>query len=462
MLVGTDGSISSYDYDDFVTLQTRAHPEPTQVPADTLPPGEDAAVDYILARIDDGLPVTGPLDPALSLLGQRIIDSAVLSAATGRTVPARAMTETDLDTYALKAAAAPEVAAPDLDYRPPMPQGPSPRIALVGAGGISGAHLAAYRAAGFDVAVIANRTLSRAIARRDEFFPAAEATDDIARTLTRDDIAVVDITPHPAERFAMIETALSAGKHVLSQKPFVLDLDAGARLCDLADAKNLVLAVNQNGRWAPHLAWMREATAAGLIGALHAVDVSIHWDHGWIAGTPFEDIHELILWDFAVHWFDFLASLRVRPTSVFATATRAAGQTARPPLLAQALVAFDGGAASLTFDGATRFGAEDRTLLAGSAGTLVSRGPDLGTQSVTLTTAEGIARPDLAGTWFHEGFVGTMGALLQAIETGRPPLNAARGNLDALALAFAAIASTRRGVPVAHGTVRSLAEARRA
>ena len=137
------------------------------------------------------------------------------------------MSETDLDTYALKAAAAAEVAAPELAYRPPRPRAWRPRIALVGAGGIAAAHLAAYRAAGFEVAVICNRTLARAVARRDEFFPEAEATDDIARTLARDDIEVVDLTPHPAERLALIEAALAAGKHVLSQKPFVLDLDDG-------------------------------------------------------------------------------------------------------------------------------------------------------------------------------------------------------------------------------------------
>ena len=55
-------------------------------------------------------------------------------------------------------------------------------------------------------------------------------------TLARDDIDVVDITTHPAERPPLIETALTAGKHVLSQKPFVLDLDVGRRLADLADA----------------------------------------------------------------------------------------------------------------------------------------------------------------------------------------------------------------------------------
>jgi predicted dehydrogenase len=370
------------------------------------------------------------------------------------------MSETGLDTYALKASAAAEMTAPDLPYRPPLPRAYRPRIALVGAGGIAAAHLAAYRAAGFDVAVICNRTLARAEARRDEFFPGAEATDDIAATLARDDIAVVDLTPHPVERLPMIQAALAAGKHVLSQKPFVVDLDAGLRLCDLADAEGLRLAVNQNGRWAPHLAWMREAVRAGLVGAVHAVDVSIHWDHGWIAGTPFEAIDDLLLYDFAVHWFDFVASLGVRPRSVYAARASAAGQTVRPPLLAQAVVGFDGGQAALGFDGAARFGASDRTCIAGSAGTLVSDGPSLGEQTVTLTTAEGVARPRLDGTWFREGFVGTMGELLSAIEAEREPTNGGRGNLDALALTFAAIASSSRGMPVAPWEVRSLAEAR--
>ncbi len=367
----------------------------------------------------------------------------------------------DLDTYALKAKAAAEVAAPELPYRPPQPNRLRPRIALVGAGGISAAHLDAYRTGGFDVAVICSRTLANAEARRDAFFPDAEATDDIDGTLARDDIAVVDLTPHPVERQVLMETALRAGKHVLSQKPFVLDLDDGARLADLADEKGAILAVNQNGRWAPHLAWMREAVHAGLIGDLHTCDVSIHWDHSWIAGTPFEAIDDLVLYDFAIHWFDFLTSLiGAGARSVSAIASRATGQSVRPPLLAGAMVAFDGGQAALFFDGAAGFGAEDRTVVTGSRGTLLSRGPDLGSQQVTLTTAAGVARPRLEGTWFNDGFRGTMGALLKAIEDGRPPLNDARRNLDALALVFAAIASARRGVPVAPGSVRSLAAAR--
>src|SRR6185295_7827986 len=87
VLVGTDGSISTYDYDDFVTLQTRKHTAHTPVPVDKLPPGHRAPIEYMLARIEDGAPIAGPLDPALCLIGQRMIDSAVLSAETKRTVP---------------------------------------------------------------------------------------------------------------------------------------------------------------------------------------------------------------------------------------------------------------------------------------------------------------------------------------------------------------------------------------
>jgi predicted dehydrogenase len=371
------------------------------------------------------------------------------------------MSETpDLDAYSLKSAAAAELAAPDLPYQPPMPSSYRPRIALIGAGGISAAHLDAYRAAGFDVGVICSRTLAKAEARRNEFFPKAEATDDVSRTMRRDDVAVVDLTPHPAERLPLIELALRNSKHVLSQKPFALDLDQGARLCDLADEKGVILAVNQNGRWAPHLSWMREAVRAGLIGDLQSCNIGINWDHSWIGGTPFEAIDDLILYDFAIHWFDFLTSvIGNRATSVFATTSHAKGQKVRPPMLAEALVAFEGGQAALAFDGAARFGAEDRTLITGSAGTLKSRGPDLGNQEVTLTTAAGRAVPKLEGTWFKEGFRATMGALLKAVEDGTQPLNNARDSLDALALDFAAIASARRRTPVVPGTVRSLAAA---
>jgi predicted dehydrogenase len=356
------------------------------------------------------------------------------------------MSEPSADDYALVAAEAAEIAAPDLPYRPPMPRDRSAPIALVGAGGISGAHLDAYRKHGLNVVAIGSRDIQRATARRDAYFPAARVTDDYETLLADRDVQVLDITTHADVRAGLMRRALAAGKHVLSQKPFVTDLATGRELVAEADARGLKLAVNQNGRWAPHLAWLREAVRAGLIGAVTGVHVEIRWNHGWVAGTPFDEMDDLVLSDFGIHWFDFLVSvIGGRAREIRATTARAHGQGARPPLLAQALVAFDGGQASLVFDGATAFGARDSTSVIGDKGVVSSAGPDLGCQQVELSTAAGVARPRLEGTWFNDGFAGAMGELLCAIEDDREPNNSARGNLASLRLCLAAVRSAATG-----------------
>jgi predicted dehydrogenase len=354
------------------------------------------------------------------------------------------------DDYALVAKAAVEVEAPDLPYRPPIPRDRSAPIALVGAGGISAAHLDAYARYGLNVVAICSRDLERAQARRDAYFPGARVTDNFDSLLRDPNVRVLDLTAHPDVRLDLMRRALNADKHLLSQKPFVENLDEGRELVQLADRRGLKLAVNQNGRWAPHLAYIREAVRAGFVGEVTAVHVEIRWNHGWIAGTSFETMEDLILWDFGVHWFDFLTSvIGDRARSVYAMAVRAAGQTARPPLLAQALVAFDAGQASLVFDGATRYGARDSTSVIGANGVAFSQGPDLGHQAVELYTEAGVARPLLTGSWFNDGFAGAMGELLCAIEDGREPLNSARGNLSSIKLCQAALRSVGAGAPVA-------------
>jgi predicted dehydrogenase len=232
-------------------------------------------------------------------------------------------------------------------------------------------------------------------------------------------------------------------------------------MVDLADRKGVRLAVNQNGRWAPHFSYIREAIRAGLVGEVSGVHFSVHWDHNIVKGSEFENLKHLILYDFAIHWFDMLSCLLPdrSPKRVYASTARTSAQSVRPPLLAQAMVEYEGAQASLVFDGDTRFGPQDCTYVVGSRGTLASTGADLKRQKVTLVTAEGQASPRLQGCWFPDGFHGTMAELLSAIEEGRQPLHSARDNLTSLALCFAAVASAERGRPVRPGTVRKMPEA---
>ena len=94
--------------------------------------------------------------------------------------------------------------------------------------------------------------------------------------------------------------------------------------------------------------------------------------------------------------------------------------------------------------------------MTGELGTVVSVGPGNREQTLTITTAEGDYQPALTGSWFPDGFHGTMGELLRSIEQQRVPTIDARRNLDSLALCFAAVASAERHVPIAPGEVRRL------
>lgn len=351
-----------------------------------------------------------------------------------------------------------EIPAPELPYRPRDPLSYRPGIGLIGCGAITQDHLRAYRAAGYRVIALCDVSRERAVERRDEYFPDAEVFTDYRKLLALDGIEVVDIATHPPERPPLIEAALDAGKHVLSQKPFVLDLDEGERLVERARRQGVRLAVNQNGRWAPHFSYLREAVLDGLLGEVFAVHCNVHWDHGWVAGTPFDDVRHLMLYDFAIHWFDFVASLTPQRTctSVYATLTRSPKQRAKPHLLGQVLLQFEGLQASLVFDGDVRFGPCDSTYLAGDLGTAQSIGPTLKQQTLTLETAAGRAVPRLEGTWFPDGFHGTMGELLTAIEEDREPSINAADNLRSLELCFAAAASADEERPMAPGEVRRM------
>ncbi len=345
-----------------------------------------------------------------------------------------------------------------LTYLPERPQSYNPPIGLIGCGWVTDRHLRAYRSAGYCVVALCDRAIDRARWRQEEFFPDADIYDDYRQLLARDDIEVVDVTTHPGDRTPILIDALNAGKHVLSQKPFVTDLTVGEQLIELAERKNVKLGVHQNGRWAPHFSYIRQAIAAGLLGEVSGVHMSVHWNHGWVEGTDFEKVHHLILFDYAIHWFDIVRCFLPghQPLRVFASMTRSRTQRARPCLLGQALIEFDGAQASLAFDGDTRAGSQDRTYVAGSQASATSLGVADGPQRVTLMFPDFEYTPVLEGQWIPDAFAGPMGELLRSIEENRTPSINARDNLQSLALAFAAARSADTHLPVFPGEVRTL------
>lgn len=348
--------------------------------------------------------------------------------------------------------------AAQLPYRPADVGSFRPGIGLVGCGEIAKHHLQAYVAAGYDVRALCDVDREKASRYQQVFYPGAKIFSDYEELLADDQIAVLDVATHPAHRPPIIEAAIKAGKHVLSQKPFVTDLDEGERLVELADRHGVLLAVNQNGRWAPHFSYLREAIAAGWLGKLVSAHFAVHWDHSWVKGTPFENVRHLILFDFAIHWFDLMTCIMgsEKPSRLYASFTRSFAQEVRPNLLAQVLIEYPGRQATLVFDGHTTAGGFDTSFIVGTKATFRAEGVDINAQQVSVSTEAGTWTSFLEGRWFNDGFHGAMAELLKAIAENRQPSHSARENLRSLALCFAAVESAETHQPVTPGTVRKM------
>ena len=110
-------------------------------------------------------------------------------------------------------------------------------IGIIGCGNISAAY---FRLAplfkGLEVRACTDINPAAAEARAKEFGVRAQTIDAL---LANPDIDVVINLTIPDAHYAVTLQALEAGKHVYSEKPFVLTVDEGKRLKALADAKGL-------------------------------------------------------------------------------------------------------------------------------------------------------------------------------------------------------------------------------
>ncbi len=96
---------------------------------------------------------------------------------------------------------------------------------------------------------------------------------------------VVIASPH-VTHVPLARAALMAGKHVVVDKPFVLDIAEGEALEALAKARGLMLAVYHNRRWDGDFLTARQLVESGVLGDIslatmswdrHRPDVSTRW-----------------------------------------------------------------------------------------------------------------------------------------------------------------------------------------
>lgn len=140
-----------------------------------------------------------------------------------------------------------------------------PGAAVIGTGFGCRVHVPALRAAGFDVLALVGRDTEKTV-RRAERLDIPEASVDLDAVLARGDVDAVTIaTPPYAHAPVSIATA-RAGKHVLCEKPFALDVVEAEEMLAVAEQAGVTHLVGHEFRWAPERAVIGRAIADGAIG----------------------------------------------------------------------------------------------------------------------------------------------------------------------------------------------------
>jgi len=125
---------------------------------------------------------------------------------------------------------------------------------------------------GFELAAVASSQPQKVNAD----WPNAAVVPDVAALVARPDIDLVVVATPNALHYPVAKAALEAGKHVVVDKPFTLDVAEARDLELLARRNNRVLAVYQNRRFDADYLTLKDVLASGELG--RPVYLESHFD----------------------------------------------------------------------------------------------------------------------------------------------------------------------------------------
>lgn len=155
--------------------------------------------------------------------------------------------------------------------------GDSLRIGIIGGGAIAQvAHLPVLRRyKSVDICAICDTDLpkARALAER---FGIADAFDDIEDLLEHCELDALVICSPTHLHESHIQAALSAGLHVLVEKPLAMTMAGAQRIARIVEKYDRVVMVGMNHRYRPDVQIVRSFVQSGELGAVESVRGSWH------------------------------------------------------------------------------------------------------------------------------------------------------------------------------------------
>jgi scyllo-inositol 2-dehydrogenase (NADP+) len=107
-------------------------------------------------------------------------------------------------------------------------------------------------------------------------YPDVQTTTNLNEIWDRSDIELVVISTPNTSHYELARCALEAGKHVVIDKPFVVDITEGQKLIELARKQGKLLSVYQSRRWDSDFQTVRRLLTEEKLGHIYSFEV--HYD----------------------------------------------------------------------------------------------------------------------------------------------------------------------------------------
>ncbi len=151
------------------------------------------------------------------------------------------------------------------------------RIGVIGIGFGAQVYVPGLQSEGWEVAALCSRNLEKAT-KVAQGLGIRHVHTDPMELIRRDDLAAVAIATPPGSHRELAIAALKAGKHVLCEKPFALDVREAAAMRDAADASGRTAMIGHEFRHTPQRAYIKQLLADGYIGKFQLCTIELFLD----------------------------------------------------------------------------------------------------------------------------------------------------------------------------------------
>ncbi len=229
------------------------------------------------------------------------------------------------------------------------------RVAVVGTGNISRAHIAGYLNFPLRCKIVALVDIvpEKAVEKAALFGLDCEVFDDHRKILDRMDIDLVDICTPPYVHGEIAINALNSGKNVLVEKPMAASLQECDRMIEAAAKSGKLLSSIAQNRFRTPITNLKKVLDSGLAGPVRHVQADSYW---W-RGHCYYDLWWRGLWskegggctlNHAVHHIDMVGWMMGLPREVTAVLANVAHDNAEVEDLSVAILRYEGALAQVT------------------------------------------------------------------------------------------------------------------